>query len=128
MYKGSMTKIAVAAHLLQYLLVDFGDDADHVAIADGSTAPIGVCPDTPDANEHTAVQLLGCAHETRTMVAAAAIGLGERVFASAAGKIVDLPEADGTYYCVGRSLEVATADGDEIEVDPCQPYPVVVAA
>ena len=126
MYKGSMTKQADAAHSVQYLLVVSGSDADHIAIADGTAAPMGTCPDTPAAEELTPVLLLGCANESRTMVAAEAIDIDVDVFAAADGKIVDLPAGAGTYYCVGKSLEAATEDGDEIQVDPCKPYPVVV--
>lgn len=126
MYPGSMTKKADAAHVLQYLLVVFGSDADHIAICDGTAAPAGTCPDTPDAEEITAVLLLGCANESRTMVASGAIDVDVDVFADADGKIQALPVAAGTYYCVGKSLEAATTDGDEMQVDPCKPYPVVV--
>lgn len=127
MYRGSMTKLADAALSTQHLLVKFGSDSDHLAVMAAVTdVPIGTCPDTPEAGEAAAVLLLGAAEETRTMVAAEAIDLGERVFADAAGKVTDLPAAAGTYFCVGRALEAATDDGDEIQVDPCSPYPVTV--
>ncbi len=131
MFKGTMTKIADAAQSVQHLLVKFGSDADHIAVAGVADAPVGVCNDTPSINEHTNVLLLGSAQESITMVASDAIAVGARVFAAAGGKVSALPDpaAEATdYYCVGVALEAAAEDGDEIQVDPCIPFTVAVAA
>lgn len=128
MYKGSMTKIADAALATQHLLVKVGSDADHIAVMAAVTnVPVGTCDDTPGADESAAVRLLGSFPGTITMVAKEAISAGEQVFADATGKVTDLPAGAGTYFCVGTALEAATADGNEIEVDACIPFPVTVA-
>jgi len=127
MFKGTMTKIADAAQAIQHLLVKFGTDADHIAIAGVADSPIGVCPDTPALGDSAAVRLLGCANESITMVASEAIGVGVRVFAAASGKVSLLDTGtNGTYFCVGVALEAAAADLDEIQVDPCIPFSAVV--
>lgn len=127
MYKGSMTKIADAALTTQHLLVKVGSDADHIAVMAAVTdVPVGTCDDTPALGESAAVRLLGSYPGTITMVASEAVSAGEQVFADAAGKVNDLPAAAATYFCVGTALTAASDDGDEIEVDACIPYPVVV--
>lgn len=127
MFQGTMTKIADAAQAIQHLLVKFGTDADHIAIAGVADVPIGTCPDTPALGDSAAVQLLGCAKESLTMVASAAVTVGARVFAAASGKVSVLATGtNGTYYCVGQALTAASDDLDEIQVDPCVPFSVVV--
>jgi len=128
MYPGSLTRLADAALSTQHLLVKVGSDADHIAVMAAVTdVPIGTCPDTPAAAETSAaVHLLGSYPGTITMVASEAVSAGEQVFAAATGKVNDLPAAAGTYFCVGTAINAASADGDEIEVDACIPYPVVV--
>jgi len=128
MFQGSMTKIADAAQSIQHLLVKFGTDANHIAIAGVADSPIGVCPDTPALGDSVAVKLLGCAKESLTMVASEAIAVGVRVFAAADGKISDLPAGAGTYFCIGVALEAAGADAAEIQVNSCVPFSVTVAA
>jgi hypothetical protein len=128
MFKGTMTKIADAAQTTQHLLVKFGTDADHIAIATAAGAPIGACPDTPALGDSAAVILIGVTDESVTMVASEAITVGERVFAAAAGKISDLPAAAASYFCVGQALEAAAEDGDEIQIASCVPFTVTVAA
>jgi len=128
MYKGTMTKIADAALSTQHLLVKVGSDAAHVAVMAAVTdVPIGTVPDTPALGDSCAVRLLGSHDGTITMVASEACAAGVRVYANNAGKVNDLPAAAATYFCVGTALTAAAADGDEIEVDPCIPYPVVVS-
>ena len=114
MFQGTMTRKADAAHPLQHLLVKFGTDEDHIAIAGATDLPIGTCIDIPQAGNSVGVALLGSASETRTMVASAAIAAGAPVFAAADGKIA----ATGTVR-VGTAMQSAAADGDEIQVDPC---------
>jgi hypothetical protein len=123
-----MTRLSDAALATEHLLVKVGSDADHVAVMAAVTdVPVGTVPDTPGAaEEEVAVNLLGAASETLEMIAGEAVAAGVRVFAAADGKVNDLSAVAGTYFCVGTALEAAAADGDEIEVDPCIPYPVVV--
>ena len=127
-HKRSLTRLSDAALATENLLVKVGSDADHIAVMAAVTdVPIGAVPDTPAAaEEEVAVNLLGAASETIEMVAKEAISAGEQVFADATGKVTDLPAGAGTYCCVGTALVAAAADGDEIEVDPCIPFPVVV--
>jgi len=127
MFQGTMTKIADAAQATKHLLVKFGSAATHIAVNGVATAPIGTCPDTPALGDSAAVLLLGSASESITMVASEAITVGSRVFAAADGEISDLPAGAGTYFCVGVALEAAAADQDEIQVDPCIPFSVVVS-
>jgi len=128
MFQGSMTRIADAAQSIKHLLVKLGTDAAHIAINGVSDDPIGVCPDTPALGDSASVLLLGCAKETVTMVASAAITAGVRVFAAANGKVSALASTtNGTYFCVGKAVTAAAADLDEIQVDPCIPFSVVVS-
>jgi hypothetical protein len=117
----TLTKKADAALTDEHLLVTFGSDADHIAINAADDMPLGTVPDTPsEAEDIVAVNLLGSRNETVTMVASEAIDAGEIVYTAANGKVQDEP-ASGTVYKVGRALQAATADGDEIEVEPCFP-------
>ena len=127
-HEDSITKLADAALTDRHLLVKFGSDADHIAVNGASDDPLGVCNDEPSAAEREAnVIILGVSHNTVLMVASEAITAGERVYTAASGKVQDEPSAAGTYYCVGRALNAASTDGDEIEVEPCFPIALVVA-
>lgn len=123
----SLTRLSDAALSVENLLVKVGSDANHIAVMAAVTdVPIGAVPDTPSAAEQeVSVNLLGAASETVEMVADGEVVAGERVFAGADGKVTDLPAAAGTYFCVGTALTGAT--DDDIEVDPCVPYPVTVS-
>jgi hypothetical protein len=128
-HKGTITRTADAAIATENLLVKVGSDADHFAVLAAVTdLPLGACIDTPDADDQVAIALLGCADETRELVAGEAIGAGVHVFAGATGKVTTEPEAAGTYFCVGTSVTAASADGDPIEVDTCVPFEVTVSA
>ena len=125
---GRITKKADAAISTRHLVVKIGSDANHIAVAGTGDIALGVCQDEPSAAEElAAVQLLGCAGRTVTMVASAAISAGALVVTAASGKIRTLPGTTGTYYVIGRALEAAGADGDPIEVEPCFPTQRVVA-
>ena len=127
-HEDSVTKLADAAITTRHLLVKQGSDADHIAVCGANDDPSGVCDDEPSAAEKEAnVNLLGVIHRTVLMVASEAITAGERVFTAASGKVQDEPTDPGTYYCVGRAMTAASADGDEIEVEPCFPIALVVA-
>lgn len=128
-HKRSLSRLSDAALSVENLLVKVGSDASHVAVMAAVTnVPIGTVPDTPSAAEQVvAVNLLGATDETVEMVAAEAISAGVRVFAGATGKVTLLPEAAGTYFCVGVAVAAAAADGDDIEVASCIPFEVVVS-
>ncbi len=127
-HDGALTLKADAASTTENLLVKFGTDAAHYAIAGASDKPIGTQLGTPAAaEEFCAIGLLGSSSSSRLMVASEAIAVGAPVFAAASGKVSDLPAGAGTYYQVGIALSAAGADGDLVEVDPCVAVPVVVS-
>ena len=127
-HEGAITKLADAAITTRFLLVTFGTDAAHIAVNGASDNPLGVCTDEAAAAEEPVnVALLGAGAQTVKMVASEAVDAGEEVYSAASGKVSDLPTAAGTYYRVGKALDEATADGDEIEVDPYPPQAVVVS-
>jgi len=107
----------------QYYLVVPGTDHGEVDISDADTdIPLGVLQDEPEAGESAAVRMLNDIG-TATMIASDAITRGALVVAALVatagdrGKIRTLTGITSeTVYIVGRALEAATADGDEIEV------------
>lgn len=124
----SITKKSDAAISLRYAVVKIGSDIDHVAVTTANTEiPLGVCTDESDAAEDlVAVELLGAQPKTLKVVASDAITAGAMVVCTAAGKVVTLPVAAGTYYIIGRALKAAGADGDVIEIASCFPTQRVV--
>lgn len=125
---GRITRKADAALTTRYLLVKSGSDANHTAVCGTGDIPLGVCEDEPTAAEETAViQLFGSADKTLLVVASAAIAVDAFVVSAASGKVRTLPATTGTYYVIGRALQAAAADGDQIEIDPCFPVQRVVA-
>ena len=121
------TKVADAAIATQNLLVKFGSDADHIAVAGASDVPLGVCIDTPDAGDSVGVDLLGLGSLTKRVVASAEIVVGAELAAAAGGKVVTLPTDAGTYYVVGRAFTAASGDGEELEMVSTLPRAVVVS-
>ena len=103
-----------------------------VLIADGETRPIGIMPDTVDADNLTdepkAIELLGIAGRTLPMVGAEALDVDVDVYSiGTAGKVGALPEVDGTYYKVGRTVTACGGDGYIVEVAHHAPVAVVVS-
>lgn len=129
-HEGALSKFADAALTARFLLVKFGSDADHIAIAGANDKPLGICPDevaTADiAERKLAVQLLGISKSTMLAVASEAIALTDDLYTAAGGKVQNLPAGAGTYYKIGRPLQTAAADGDVLEFEPCYPVAVVV--
>jgi len=125
---GVITQFADAAIALEFAAVKVGSDASHVVITAASTdVPLGIAESKTDAAEDAvAVRLFGKGGDTKVAVAGAAILRLARVICTAAGKLITLPTAGGTYYVVGRALTAAAADGDQFELDDCHPVPVVV--
>jgi hypothetical protein len=77
--------------------------------------PIGVSLGSGDAGDEVSVEFLN-KEGTLEIEAAGAIELGAEVFAAAAGKIQELPEANGTYRRIGKALQAASGSGSIIEV------------
>jgi len=118
--KGKLTKKADAAIATKYLLVKVGTDADHVAACGATDRPLGVCYDEADAAEdYVAVFTFGAAGETLLMIANGAVTMGDLLYTAASGKVSSYAAAGS--FCVGRALTTATADGDQVEVDPRGP-------
>jgi hypothetical protein len=127
-HEGPIAKLADEAITDRNLLGKFGSDVDHVALCGAAELPLGVIEDEAAAAEDpVAVALLGCTGRTVRMVASEAIDYGEEVFTAASGKVQDPPTVAGTYYRVGRAIQAATTDGDEIEVIPYTPTAYVVS-
>lgn len=115
---GNLSKKADAVIATRYLLVKFGTDVDHIALAGAADIPLGVCTDLAEAIEDPVnVHLLGSAPGTQFMVASAAIALGDFLQPAANGQVATLTAAAGTHYNVGRALNAAGAQGDLVEVD-----------
>lgn len=88
-------------------------DSSGVAVeyADAGEPAIGVTQEATAIGLAASVALLG-SHRTLVMTAAGAFSAGARLYAAADGKVDDT--VTGVY--VGRALEAALADGDEVEV------------
>ena len=130
--QGFLTKLADAAFASRYLLVQFGTDADHVALADATHAALGPCYEAPSANDVAIgvpirVDLFG-KKGTKLVVASAAVVAGATLIQAAAGKVVTLPTSGGgTGLVIGRALTAASGDGEVLEVQDCVPYAVTIA-
>lgn len=114
---GQKTYLSSAAITTRFLFVEFGADARHCSVCNGTTdKPIGVCTDEAAAAEEPVnVALLGSSKSTLKVTAAGVIALGDYIATTAAGKA---QTAASTQYVVGRALQAAAADGDVIEFDP----------
>jgi hypothetical protein len=122
--------LADAAQALRHALVKIGSDATHVAVTTANTeTPIGVCDDEADAAEDNInVQLLGQKPGTIIMKAHAAITAGDEVVPAAAGRVQTITGLSSvTVYIVGKALNAATAQDDDVEVMHCVPIQRVIA-
>jgi hypothetical protein len=116
---GKLTKLTDVALTIRFLLVKIGSDIDHIAINTAADIPLGVCTDeAAGAEENVNVEVWGCSHGTKKVVASGAITAGAFVVGDAAGKVRTLPGTTGTYYIIGRALNAAAADLDIVEIDP----------
>jgi hypothetical protein len=111
----------------RHLLWGFGAAAGSVKLATASVVPLGTIDNVESSTGQNMTVLLLGKGSTKKMVASEAITYGEHVYATAGGKVSDLPGTTGTYYCVGIALTAAGADGDIIEVQDCVPFAQVVA-
>ncbi|MEN9840647.1 MAG: hypothetical protein RL376_447 [Verrucomicrobiota bacterium] len=122
------TYYADAAISTRNLLVKFGSDASHVALAGVNDIPLGLATDEAAAAEDgIAVSLLGIQECGALAVASAAITEGDLLVPAANGKVRTLPGTTGSYYIIGRALNAAGVDGDVIEFVPTFPVLRVVA-
>lgn len=124
---GKITRKCDAA-LADAVFVKAGSDDSHVAVTTAPTeCPIGLTQHATDAAEdEVAIELPGASEGTKVATASAAIAVNDRLCATAAGKVVKLPVAGGTYYVIGRALTAASGDGVAVEFEGCTPVPVVV--
>lgn len=127
-HQNATTRTAEENFPRRYLLVKKGSAARSILINTEGDRPLGVCPDKPDTGDEAAVQFLSATMETRKMVPGGEIAEDAEVFGADDGEVTELPVADGTYYKVGRALQAVGADADSIEVEPCYPVAVEVAA
>jgi len=112
----------------RFLLVKFGSDVGHIAVAGVADKPLGICSDEAEgAEEPVAVQFLGATNETRKCVVSEAIALTDDLYQAAGGKVSNLPAGSGTYWKVGRPLQAAAGDGEVIEFESHAPVAVVVS-
>lgn len=88
-----------------------------LAAAGAGDACIGVMREASFADGDVKTVHLRSANGTMKMVASEAITAGNPVYAAASGKVA----ADG-YIPEGIALETSSADGDVIEVMPCEVY------
>ena len=100
---------AIAQHLRVKL------SAGKLAAAGVGDQSIGTMEEASFADGDYRPVRLRTAQGTKKMVAAGAVTAGAQVFAAAGGKIDDTPNP----FPEGIALEAATADGDVIEVLPC---------
>lgn len=118
------------AEIERFRVLVIGTDDDHVAYADGADdRPVGISGEGTEAAEQpVALQLLGVG-ETPALKMASTGNKGDRVVpavdGTGYGKV--LPTAAGSYWVIGRALEDWAA-GQEIAIEACQPYQVVVQA
>jgi hypothetical protein len=125
---GVITRKADAAISTRYLIGKIGTDAAHVDLCGASDIPLGVIEDEASAAEELVpVKLFGSGQGTSLVVASAAISAGAFVVPATGGKVRTLPATTGTYYIIGRALQAAGADGDQLEIDPIPVTQRVVA-
>jgi len=125
---GKRTLLCDAAIATRFLLVKFGTDEDHLALAGANDKPLGICPDSPaTAGDPCSVQLLGLAEDSQLCICSENIAITDELYTAAGGKVQNLPAGAGTYYKVGRPLRAnADGDGGKIPFEPCFPVAVVV--
>jgi hypothetical protein len=101
-------------------------NAGKVRLAGDGDRPIGVASDEAEAGELTNVDFLGGA-QTRLMVAATPVAIGDGLVVAAEGKVIPIPDEAGSYQQVGRALTSAAVQGERVEVLSCSPQQLVIA-
>ena len=127
-HAGSITTTANAVFASKYLLAKADSTPGQVLVCGASDAPVGVATDEAAVGDILALKLLATGAQTTRMVAAGAIAAEALLYTAANGQVQTEPATAGTYYLVGRSLTAATGAGDRLEVEPCLPVRLTVAA
>ena len=125
-HSGGITRQLENAVTARYLLAKDGTAEGEVDVCGASDAPAGVMTDTGSAGDLINLSLIGNTATTVLMVASAPITAGADVYTAAGGKVQTQPASVGTYYCVGRALTAAAADGNLLEVEPVTPRKTVL--
>jgi len=99
-----------------------------VDVCGSGDVPVGVATDEAAVGDILAIKLLGTGAQTTRMVASGAIAAESMLYTAANGQVQTEPATAGTYYLVGRSLTAAVGAGDRLEVEPCLPVRLTVAA
>lgn len=119
------------AEIERFRIVVRGTDDDHVAYADGADdRPVGITSEGTEAAEQpVAVQVPGIGETPILKMAATTGNQGDRIVPSVDGTGTGrvLPTTPGSYWVIGRALKDWAA-GQEIPIEACQPYQVVVQA
>lgn len=129
---GRLTLFPDAAITSRYLLVKFGSDGSHIAIAGAADIPLGICTDstdvqTGDITKPLTVNVLGAVRGTQRGVAAGVIVPGAFISPAANGQVQTLPATTGTYYIIGRYVGTVNAAANTYaEFTPCLPTQRIV--
>ncbi len=131
--KGRATAVADAAFTSRYLIAKRGQYDYSIAIAGQGDLPYGVVPDMNPYNDvdlsyPLPVNILGLNEDTERMIASGAISIDNLITTDANGQVRPLPSAAGNYWVLGKAKTAAMAQNDQVEVIPCFPYQVNVAA
>ncbi|GAA5482061.1 capsid cement protein [Haloferula sargassicola] len=126
-YEGGYTRSAEAAVPTPHLLATQGTAANEADICGVADFPIGKFADAAEIDTMVGIIPLTLGKPTE-MIASEAIAVDTEVYAAANGKVSDLPADAGDYWKVGRAINEAAADGDELIVTPIYPVKVTVEA
>jgi hypothetical protein len=117
----------------RFRIVTEGSDARHVKLPTAvDVRPVGITVDGADAAQDViSIAVLGKG-ETKIVKLNGTCAKGDRIVAEdpatdALGKARALPVAAGAYWVIGTAME-AGADEQEIAIEDCEPYRVVVQA
>lgn len=97
------------------LLLKAGTAANEVDIATAGDRPLFVALREAAIDDLVAVAPL-CGAHTRTLVAGAAIAVGDELYCVGSGQVAAAADAASGDYRVGVALTAAAAQGDEVEV------------
>jgi len=127
-HAGAITSTANSTFASKYLLAKADSTPGLVDVCGSGDVPVGVATDEAAVGDILAVKLLGTGAQTTRMVASGAIAAESMLYTAANGQVQTEPATAGTYYLVGRSLTAAVGAGDRLEVEPCLPVRLTVAA
>jgi len=127
-HEGDLQVTLEAAVATRHLLLRKGAAARSALIGTVADRPLGFAEDEGAIGDMISFYPLGSGRRTVLGISSAAIVSGVQVTSAAAGKVVTLPVAAGTYWVVGEAWGAAAGADEEIEIIPCTPYQVTVAA